>query len=873
LLHVIAGLQIVDWIVIVGYFSVLVSIGLWSRKFIHSTDDYFLGGRRFGKLLVSFSSWGAITNADSPVATASKAFQVGFSGIWLTLFWTILSPFVWIKTVWFRRLRYVTSADFLEARYHDPKLAAAYAVFGICFFMAFVSAGLSAAGKTVEALTPIPSGQFAPQASTMLSALARETSAKTTPEPDLLREVDRIITSDASYATDPESGGILERSELSAPQLMTVYRSRELSRLKLSPTLTPENRARFNALSAERPRSAFSHLPMVVTVPLMCLMVLVYGIAGGLSAAVLTDFLQGWVMIVMSFILIPFGLQAVGGFSGLHQAVPAHLFDMFTSAAASEFTWPVILFGVVPINIFVAMASPASMGNANFAKNEFDSQVGGFVGTVIKRLSTIGWALTGVLCMALFAGQLTDPDHVWGYATQQLLGPLGFGLVGLMIAALLATIMSSADSYMVASSALFTHNIYKAFWPQELRHTVVDGESLASIAGIHSSDRHAVTPESILRRNSLSSTTLKAGQSLLVPEEHSENRYLQFGRIGSAVMIIGACAIALWWQDVVQQFKLIWTMPSIFAALFWLGLFWRRATRTAAWVTFVFCCLSFKILPLVLANTGVDAEAFPLLGARTLPFEKIYHDTPASELYVRECHNRLAEWERPVADLGERLAASTGAEHRRLQNELSALQSADPRKRIVITVDGERQEIDSFAAQVGDRVSIVDRTAGRPIFLDKGGLHVELLLIHLLRPLARPINEGDGTVRYEGTITTSMHELLKYPLQIVVPLFLMILISLLTRPLAYDALNPVYARLHTPVVPLDPMADAEAIQRAIEDPRRIEDDKFLLWWKLPERCNWEFSSWERKDWLGLLVVLGIVCAIITLAYGVTRIGA
>lgn len=867
-----AGLRIIDWVVIAGYFSVLVGIGIWSRKLIHSTDDYFLGGRRFGKLMVSFSSWGAITNADSPVATASKAFQVGFSGIWLTLFWSLMSPFGWIQKIWFRRLRYVTSADFLDARFRDPRLAAAYAAFGICFFMAFVSAGLSAAGKTVEALTPVASGRFTPAAEAALGRVASETDGTAALTESQRRQVRSLLDDEGSYATDPVDGRITQRSELSPDQLMTVLRSRELSRLKLSPTLTAAERARFSALSAERPRSSFSHLPMAVTVPLMCLIVLVYGIAGGLSAAVLTDFLQGWVMIIMSFILIPFGLAAVGGFAGLHEAVPAHLFDMFTSAAASEFTLPVIFLGVVPINIFVSMASPASMGNANFARSEFDSQVGGFAGTVIKRLSTIGWALTGVVCMALFAGQLTDPDHVWGHATQQLLGPVGFGLVGLMIAALLATIMSSADSYMVASSALFTHNIYKAFWPQEPRHTVAAGETLADIARGHSTEGHTVTREAILRRNGLSSTALTPGQELLIPEQMAEERYLKMGRIGSAGMIVGACAIALWWQDVVLQFKLIWTMPAIFAAVFWLGLFWRRATRTAAWVTFIVCCLSFKVLPLVLANVGVDAERFPLLAARTLPFEKIYHDVAASDLYVRACQDQLARWEMASADLHQRLAVSGGEERHRIEQALADLEESDPRRPVTVAVDGQKREIRTFAARPGDKVSIVDRTAGRPIFLDKGGIHAELLLIHLVQPLARAMADGDGDVRYVGTITTSRHELLKYPLQIFVPLVLMVVISLVTRPLPYDDLNSVYARLHTPVVPLDSLGDAEAIQRAIEDPRHIEADKYFLWWKLPDRCNWEFSSWQRSDWLGMLLVALAVCAIISLAYAVTRIG-
>ena len=99
------GFSIADIAVMVLYFGAVLYIGLRAMRHVHNQEDFFLGGRRFGKLLVTFSNWGAITNADSPVATASKSFQVGFSGVWLTLFWTLLSPFHWIAKVWFRRLR------------------------------------------------------------------------------------------------------------------------------------------------------------------------------------------------------------------------------------------------------------------------------------------------------------------------------------------------------------------------------------------------------------------------------------------------------------------------------------------------------------------------------------------------------------------------------------------------------------------------------------------------------------------------------------------------------------------------------------------------------------------------------------------------
>ncbi|HNR29790.1 MAG TPA: hypothetical protein PKI11_02775, partial [Candidatus Hydrogenedentes bacterium] len=48
-----------------------------------------------------------------------------------------------------------------------------------------------------------------------------------------------------------------------------------------------------------------------------------YGMAGGLGAAIVTDFIQGMLTIVLSFILLPFALHVVGGFTGLRERIVA----------------------------------------------------------------------------------------------------------------------------------------------------------------------------------------------------------------------------------------------------------------------------------------------------------------------------------------------------------------------------------------------------------------------------------------------------------------------------------------------------------------------------------------------------------------------
>ena len=53
-----------------------------------------------------------------------------------------------------------------------------------------------------------------------------------------------------------------------------------------------------------------------IAIAAMTVMFVIYGIAGGLSAAIVTDFIQGLLTIVLSFLILPIALSSVGGISG-----------------------------------------------------------------------------------------------------------------------------------------------------------------------------------------------------------------------------------------------------------------------------------------------------------------------------------------------------------------------------------------------------------------------------------------------------------------------------------------------------------------------------------------------------------------------------
>jgi len=75
---------------------------------------------------------------------------------------------------------------------------------------------------------------------------------------------------------------------------------------------------------------------------------LVYGVLGGFSAAVVTDFLQGCLTIVFSFLLLPFAIYKLGGFSGLHAGVAASV------GSAANNMWSLVAPGDIGVFYIVS---------------------------------------------------------------------------------------------------------------------------------------------------------------------------------------------------------------------------------------------------------------------------------------------------------------------------------------------------------------------------------------------------------------------------------------------------------------------------------------------------------------------------------------
>ena len=160
------------------------------------------------------------------------------------------------------------------------------------------------------------------------------------------------------------------------------------------------------------------------------------------------------------------------GFRIMHHRVSEDHFQLFEGPRSGEFPWHFIvslsLLGLVGV---VVQPHMLPTGGAT-AKTENAARIGLVTGNFLKRFCTIGWALTALIVVALLADSVEinqDPDRAWGVAAREILGRVNvggvyIGLVGLMLACLLAALMSSADCYMLVTSALLVRNIYAPYF-------------------------------------------------------------------------------------------------------------------------------------------------------------------------------------------------------------------------------------------------------------------------------------------------------------------------------------------------------------------------------------------------------------------------
>jgi Na+/proline symporter len=140
---------LLDWLIIGCYLAALMAVGIVASLRVKDTGQYFLGKRRFGKLLMVAQTFGVGTHTEMPVSLAGAVYSMGISAIWYQWKNLFALPFYWVMAPVFRRFRRTTSAEVMEDRY-GPALGGLYTVFAFIFFIINIASILKGGAKILD---------------------------------------------------------------------------------------------------------------------------------------------------------------------------------------------------------------------------------------------------------------------------------------------------------------------------------------------------------------------------------------------------------------------------------------------------------------------------------------------------------------------------------------------------------------------------------------------------------------------------------------------------------------------------------------------------------------------------------------------------
>jgi solute:Na+ symporter, SSS family len=189
-----------------------------------------------------------------------------------------------------------------------------------------------------------------------------------------------------------------------------------------------------------------------------------YTLLGGLRAVIYTEVMQAIVLIAGSVTLTVVGLAAVGGWSGLEARVPPDFFSMWKPSSHKDFPWTGIVFGAPILGIWYWCTDQHIVQRVLAARNIKEARRGTIFAGFLKILPVFIFVLPGIIAAALYQDVRSagGADAAYPILVTRLLPA---GVKGLVLAGMLAALMSSLASAFNSCSTLLTWDVYRKWRP------------------------------------------------------------------------------------------------------------------------------------------------------------------------------------------------------------------------------------------------------------------------------------------------------------------------------------------------------------------------------------------------------------------------
>ncbi|MBN2090118.1 sodium:solute symporter [candidate division KSB1 bacterium] len=412
------GFHYLDWVVILLYFGVILGLAWWViRQKQETSSDYFLAGRHLGWFVIGASIFASNIGSEHLVGLAGSGCTDGVAMAHYELHAWCLLVLGWVMVPFYMRSKVFTMPEFLERRFSPTARWVLSIISLVAYVLTKIAVGIFAGGIVFSVL--FPNMQFLGMDSFWLGSI----------------------------------------------------------------------------------------LVIVLTG--------LYTVLGGMRAVAYTEALQTIILIFGSLLVTIFGLKALGageifkGWGALRDICGSEMFNLWKPMVPAgiegswapvkeagkmawyfndNYPWLGMLFCAPIIGLWYWCTDQYIVQRALGAPNEKEARRGSIAASFLKLLPVFIFIIPGMICFALAkSGQVSAiQEKLFDPATGQLIRDnaqqafpllvshiLPVGIRGIVVAGLLAALMSSLAGVFNASSTLFTIDFYTKLRPKATEQQLV----------------------------------------------------------------------------------------------------------------------------------------------------------------------------------------------------------------------------------------------------------------------------------------------------------------------------------------------------------------------------------------------------------------
>jgi SSS family solute:Na+ symporter len=416
-------MTVLDWVVVAGYFALLFGLAVWSvRRSRDTADDYFLAGRNLGWWIVGASIFASNIGSEHLVGLAGAGATSGVALAHYELHAWCLLVLGWVLVPFYMRSRVYTTPEFLERRFSEAARWVLSLISLVAYVLTKIAVGIFAGGVVFATLLP---------------------------------ELEFTV------------GGMVFNSFWVGSVLVVILTG-------------------------------------------------LYTVLGGMRAVAYTEAAQTVVLVIGSLLLTLAGLNRLGGWGELRRVLGSDAFNLWKPLIPegvegtwapviepgrlawyfnADYPWVGMLFCAPIVGLWYWCTDQYIVQRTLGAPGEHEARRGTIFAAFLKLLPVFIFIVPGMIALALARTRrapgleaLVDGTGTVVPAAAQAAFPLMVqhvmpaGLRGLVVAGLLAALMSSLAGVFNACSTLFTIDFYRKFKPGASQHELVWTGRIATTA-------------------------------------------------------------------------------------------------------------------------------------------------------------------------------------------------------------------------------------------------------------------------------------------------------------------------------------------------------------------------------------------------------